>query len=59
MPFYVAVTRLERARHLLEADRVEEARPLLEQAGETFEELRARPWLDRVEAAESKARVPS
>jgi len=59
MPFYVAVTRLERARHLLEDGRVEEARPLLYEARETFEELRTRPWLDRVEAAESQARVPS
>jgi class 3 adenylate cyclase len=58
MPFYVAVTRLERAQHLLEAERVDEARPLLDQARETFEELRARPWLDRVEAVESQAHVP-
>jgi predicted negative regulator of RcsB-dependent stress response len=59
MPFYVAVTQLERARYLLDGDRVEEARPLLDQARETFEELRARPWLERVEAAESQAPVPS
>jgi len=59
MPFYVAVTRVERGHHLLARDRVDEGRPLLEHARETFEELRARPWLDRVEAAESQARVPS
>jgi tetratricopeptide (TPR) repeat protein len=58
-PFYLAVTRLERGRHLLESGRIEEARPLLDHARETFEGLRARPWLDRVEAAESQARVPS
>jgi len=32
---------------------------LLEQARETFEELRARPWLERAEAAASQARVPA
>jgi hypothetical protein len=58
MPFYVAVTRLERARYLLEGGRVEDARRLLEEARATFEELRARPWLDRVEAIESDSRVP-
>jgi class 3 adenylate cyclase/tetratricopeptide (TPR) repeat protein len=59
MPFFVAVTRLERGTNLLANDRAEEARQLLEQARETFEELRARPWLDRVETAESQARVPT
>jgi len=55
MPFYVAVTRLERARTLPEA----EAGPLLEQARETFERLRARPWLERVDSAAAGARVPA
>jgi class 3 adenylate cyclase/tetratricopeptide (TPR) repeat protein len=59
MPFYVAVTRLERAQHLLAHDRIDEARPLLEQARETFEGLRALPWLERVEAAESRTGEPS
>jgi len=59
MPFHVAVTRLERAEHLLAHDGLEEAAALLEQARETFEELRARPWLERVEAAASQARVPA
>jgi tetratricopeptide (TPR) repeat protein len=59
MPFYVAVTRLERAEHLLQHDRSEEARPLLDQARETFEQLRAGPWLDRVERApERRAAAP-
>jgi len=39
--------------------RLEEAAVLLEQARETFEELRARPWLERAEAAASQARVPA
>jgi tetratricopeptide (TPR) repeat protein len=49
MPFYVAVTRLERAENLLAEDRGGEARALLDQARETFEELRARPWLERMD----------
>jgi len=54
-PFYLAVTRLERARTLPEA----EAGPLLEQARETFERLGARPWLERVDSAAAGARVPA
>jgi hypothetical protein len=53
MPFHVAVAQFERAEHLLAQERVDEAAALLEQARETFEELHARPWLDRVEAAAS------
>jgi class 3 adenylate cyclase/tetratricopeptide (TPR) repeat protein len=59
IPFHVAVTRLERAEHLLAQDALDEAAALLEQARETFEELRARPWLERAEAAASQARVSS
>ena len=55
MPFYVAVTRLERARTLPEV----EARPLLEQARETFERLGARPWLERVDSATASTQVPA
>ncbi len=53
MPFYVAATRLERVERLLAAGRGDEARPLLEQARETFERLDARPWLERTAAAAS------
>jgi class 3 adenylate cyclase/tetratricopeptide (TPR) repeat protein len=59
MPFYVAVTRVERAEHLRTAGRADEARPLLDQARETFEELRARPWLERVERAAEDSKVPA
>ena len=55
MPFYVAVTRLERAGTLPEA----EAGPLLEQARETFERLRAQPWLERVDAAAAATQIPA
>jgi len=59
MPFYVAVTRVERAEHLLAEGRADEARPLLDQARETFEELRASPWLERAERAGEGSKVPA
>jgi class 3 adenylate cyclase/tetratricopeptide (TPR) repeat protein len=59
MPFYVAVTQLERAEALLGRDRIEDARPLLDQARERFEELGARPWLERVDRAGAGAEVPA
>jgi class 3 adenylate cyclase len=49
MPFYVAVTRLERGEQLLAQGRADEARPLLEEARSTFDQLGARPWLERLE----------
>ena len=52
MPFYLAVTELEHGEWLAGEGRVEEAEPLLADARETFERLRARPWTDRA------ARVP-
>ena len=58
-PFYVAVTRLEHAEYLLAQDRVEEARPLLAEARDSFDELRAAPWLERVDSASAGARVPA
>ena len=50
-PFYLAATQLEHAEYLLVQDRAEEAAPLLVDARETFERLRAKPWLDRLDAA--------
>jgi hypothetical protein len=48
--FYVAVTQLEHAEWLVEQGRGQEAAPLLAEARATFEELRARPWLERAAA---------
>jgi hypothetical protein len=59
MPFYVAVTRLERAERLIAQGRADEARPLLDQARETFEELRAGPWVERVDSAAVSSKVPA
>jgi predicted ATPase/class 3 adenylate cyclase len=52
MAFYVAVTQLEHAEWLTAQSRSGEAEPLLDEARETFERLRAAPWLDRVAAAQ-------
>ena len=51
MPFYLSVTQLEHAEWLTAQDRSDEAEPLLAEARETFERLRATPWLDRLGAA--------
>jgi predicted ATPase/class 3 adenylate cyclase len=51
--FRHAVTQLEHAEWLLEQERVAEAAPLLAQARETFEQLEAKPWLERLASAET------
>jgi class 3 adenylate cyclase/predicted ATPase len=45
--FYLAVTQLEQADWLTGHGRADEAQPLLVEARETFEQLRATPWLER------------
>jgi tetratricopeptide (TPR) repeat protein len=47
-PFWVAVTLLEMGEWLVAYGRAEEAEAVLEEAREVFEELGARPWLDRL-----------
>ncbi|MDP9340740.1 MAG: AAA family ATPase, partial [Actinomycetota bacterium] len=49
MPFLRAVTLLEHGEWLAVQDRYAEAVPLLDDAREIFERLRARPWLERLE----------
>jgi class 3 adenylate cyclase/tetratricopeptide (TPR) repeat protein len=46
-PFYLAVTQLEHAESLLQQRHDDEAEPLLAEAHETFQRLRAQPWIDR------------
>ena len=48
MPFWTAVSLLEQAEWLSEGSRGPEAVPLLEEAGRIFDELHARPWLERL-----------
>ena len=50
MPFYLAVVRLEHAELLAASDETDECGPLLADARETFDRLRATPWLERVDA---------
>jgi tetratricopeptide (TPR) repeat protein len=49
MPFWLAVTLVEHAEWLASAGRSSDSGPLVEEAGEIFEGLRATPWLERVE----------
>jgi len=48
MPFWLAVTLLEHGEWLTGRDRPGEAGPLFEEAGQIFERLKARPWIERV-----------
>jgi class 3 adenylate cyclase/tetratricopeptide (TPR) repeat protein/ribosomal protein L40E len=48
IPFHLASTRLEYAQWLAAQGRPEEAQPVLAEARETFERLRAKPWLERL-----------
>ena len=58
MPFYLAATQLEYAAWLCERDRAAETDPTLAEARETFERLRATPWLDRVDALRPLVATP-
>jgi predicted ATPase/class 3 adenylate cyclase len=49
--FHQAVTQLEHAEWLTGQNRSEEAHPLLAEAGQTFEQLQATPWLERTTQA--------
>ncbi len=57
MPFWLAVTLTEHGEWLVSEDRASEAEPILTEARETFERLQAKPWLERVEAAEARPRA--
>jgi tetratricopeptide (TPR) repeat protein len=56
--FYLAVTQLEHAEWRFEQGRDDDARPLLVAARETFEHLRATPWLERAARASETREVP-
>jgi tetratricopeptide (TPR) repeat protein len=53
MPFWLAVTLTEQGEWLIAEDHVNEAKPLLAEARETFERLGAEPWLARLESLEA------
>jgi tetratricopeptide (TPR) repeat protein len=58
-PFDLAVVRLEHAEWLATEARGDEARPLLDEARQIFERLRATPWLERVERVEIASAEPA
>jgi class 3 adenylate cyclase/tetratricopeptide (TPR) repeat protein len=58
-PFYLACTELEHAEWLGANDRGDEATPLVTEAREIFERLRATPWLERADVLASKLPVPT
>jgi tetratricopeptide (TPR) repeat protein len=49
-PFWMAVTLLEHGEWLVRQERVEDAKPLLDEAREIFERLQAVPWIERMDA---------
>ena len=56
VPFYLAVTELELSEWHLGQGQHERSEPLLAEAREIFERLEARPWLERVGAAQAGTR---
>ncbi|MDP9226467.1 MAG: hypothetical protein M3P18_22040, partial [Actinomycetota bacterium] len=58
LTFYLAVTQLEYAEWLMERGRAEDAQPLLTQAQQTFDQLRATPWIERTTRAIHAGREP-
>jgi hypothetical protein len=57
MTFWLAVTLTEHGGWLVSEGRENEAEPMLFEARETLSRLDAKPWLDRVEAAEAGPRA--
>jgi predicted ATPase/class 3 adenylate cyclase len=57
-PFELAVVQLEHGEWLMGAGRRDEAQPLLDEAREIFERLRATPWLERLDRVERQTTEP-
>ncbi len=57
-PFLLACTQVEHAEWLVTQGRAEEAAPLVAEARETFERLRATPWLERADALAGRLPQP-
>jgi tetratricopeptide (TPR) repeat protein len=57
MPFHLAVVHVEHGELLATGGSFDEAQPLLDEARETFERLRATPWIERIDAARVAAEV--
>jgi hypothetical protein len=54
MPFPLGATLLERGEWLVGQGRASEAGPLLTEARDIFDRLKAPPWLERLEATQSR-----
>jgi class 3 adenylate cyclase/tetratricopeptide (TPR) repeat protein len=61
LPFHLAVVQLEHGEWLTARGRPDDAQSLLDDARETFERLRAQPWLERLDAGvpDATAEVPA
>jgi predicted ATPase/class 3 adenylate cyclase len=59
VPFWMAVTLLEHAEWLVGQGRGSEGQPLLAEAREIFERLKARPWVERLDPIAPMPRVGS
>jgi class 3 adenylate cyclase/tetratricopeptide (TPR) repeat protein len=59
LQFFLACTQLEHAEWLVSQGRIDEAEPLVVEARETFDRLRATPWLERADALGVAQRVPA
>ncbi|MGZ4386137.1 MAG: ATP-binding protein [Gaiellaceae bacterium] len=55
IPFHLAVVQLEQGEWLAARGRPDDAQPLLAEAQETFDDLQAQPWLERLEATQASA----
>ncbi len=58
MPFWLAVTLAEHAERLAAADRLTEAQELVAESRGIFEQLAARPFIERIDLVASGATVP-
>jgi class 3 adenylate cyclase/predicted ATPase len=59
VPFWLAVTLTEHGEWLTEQGRGDEALPILSEAREVFDRLKARPWLERVDRTTGARAVAS
>jgi tetratricopeptide (TPR) repeat protein len=59
VPFWLAVTQLERGEWLVADSRQDEAEPLLAEARAIFERLEAKPWTERVDRVSGREQVPA
>jgi class 3 adenylate cyclase/tetratricopeptide (TPR) repeat protein len=53
LPFDLAIVQLEHGEWLMARGHPDDARPLFAEARDTFERLEAKPWLERLDAAEA------